>query len=302
MSSSWLEFITYRGSSCSLGILFVDWSCLSCNFDVVNQCAIFLSCLLSEICLKHLIYSHRFGSARAVNRRYIGDCVPVKMRLKASAAFVSASALGMASGPALAGLLTFNIKIFGLTFDSNTLPGWIMVIGWLVYLFLLLIGFKEPSHLQPPLRSTSSKKKRSVEGMLAFRTFVFGAYNAYYSHYRQGLKRNSWIVQVIAWIDLDLLSKQNRAFWTPYYRLVPQPKIPKATMSLLANLHPPLGKHTNFWLFQWRYSSILAWYFWTTILVHRFLEFVIGQTDWYSCFTWFKRQHFGPTEYGYFLV
>ncbi|PWZ44573.1 hypothetical protein Zm00014a_021804 [Zea mays] len=36
------------------------------------------------------------GSARAVNRRYISDCVPLKMRLQASAGFVSASALGMA--------------------------------------------------------------------------------------------------------------------------------------------------------------------------------------------------------------
>uniref|UniRef100_A0A0D9VJH5 SPX domain-containing protein n=1 Tax=Leersia perrieri TaxID=77586 RepID=A0A0D9VJH5_9ORYZ len=43
------------------------------------------------------------GSARAVNRRYISDCVPLKTRLKASAGFVSASALGMACGPALAG-------------------------------------------------------------------------------------------------------------------------------------------------------------------------------------------------------
>ncbi|VAI59476.1 unnamed protein product [Triticum turgidum subsp. durum] len=42
------------------------------------------------------------GSARAVNRRYISDCVPLKIRLKASAGFVSASALGMACGPALA--------------------------------------------------------------------------------------------------------------------------------------------------------------------------------------------------------
>uniref|UniRef100_A0A0D3F8V4 SPX domain-containing protein n=1 Tax=Oryza barthii TaxID=65489 RepID=A0A0D3F8V4_9ORYZ len=42
------------------------------------------------------------GSARAVNRRYISDCVPLKTRLQASAGFVSASALGMACGPALA--------------------------------------------------------------------------------------------------------------------------------------------------------------------------------------------------------
>ncbi|XP_042057119.1 SPX domain-containing membrane protein At4g22990-like isoform X2 [Salvia splendens] len=50
------------------------------------------------------------GSARAVNRRYISDCVPLKIRMQASAAFVSASALGMACGPALAGLLQMNCK------------------------------------------------------------------------------------------------------------------------------------------------------------------------------------------------
>ncbi|GFQ04312.1 spx domain-containing membrane protein at4g22990 [Phtheirospermum japonicum] len=44
-----------------------------------------------------------FGSARAVNRRYISDCVPLKIRMQASAGFVSASALGMACGPPLAG-------------------------------------------------------------------------------------------------------------------------------------------------------------------------------------------------------
>jgi MFS family permease len=45
----------------------------------------------------------RLGGARAINRRYISDHVPVKELTSASAAFVSASALGMAAGPALAG-------------------------------------------------------------------------------------------------------------------------------------------------------------------------------------------------------
>ncbi|WOL17406.1 hypothetical protein Cni_G26198 [Canna indica] len=48
------------------------------------------------------------GSARVVNRRYISDCVPLKICMQASAGFVSASALGMACGPALAGLLQTN--------------------------------------------------------------------------------------------------------------------------------------------------------------------------------------------------
>ncbi|KAK1304163.1 hypothetical protein QJS10_CPB11g00602 [Acorus calamus] len=84
------------------------------------------------------------GSARAVNRRYISDCVPLKIRMQASAAFVSASALGMACGPALAGLLQTNFKIYALTFNQVTLPGWVMSLAWLVYLLWVWISFKEP--------------------------------------------------------------------------------------------------------------------------------------------------------------
>ncbi|KAL5565489.1 hypothetical protein UlMin_028653 [Ulmus minor] len=85
------------------------------------------------------------GSARAVNRRYISDCVPLKLRMQASAGFVSASALGMACGPALACLFQTNFKIFNLTFNEDTLPGWIMAVAWLFYLLWLCISFKEPS-------------------------------------------------------------------------------------------------------------------------------------------------------------
>ncbi|KAI3914259.1 hypothetical protein MKW92_007358 [Papaver armeniacum] len=85
-----------------------------------------------------------FGSARAVNRRYISDCVPLKIRMQASAGFVSASALGMACGPALAGLLQTNFKIYRITFNANTLPGWVMALAWLVYLVWLWLSFKEP--------------------------------------------------------------------------------------------------------------------------------------------------------------
>lgn len=85
------------------------------------------------------------GSARAVNRRYISDCVPLKMRMKASAGFVTASALGMACGPALSCLLQSNFKIFMITFNEDTLPGWVMALAWLIYLLWLWISFKEPS-------------------------------------------------------------------------------------------------------------------------------------------------------------
>lgn len=64
--------------------------------------------------------------------------------MQASAGFVSASALGMACGPALAGLLQINFKISSVTFNQATLPGWLMAIGWLIYLVWLWISFKEP--------------------------------------------------------------------------------------------------------------------------------------------------------------
>lgn len=85
------------------------------------------------------------GSARAVNRRYISDCVPLKIRMQASAGFVSASALGMACGPALAGMLQFKFKFYKLTIDQNTSPGWIMAFAWLFYLVWLWFSFREPA-------------------------------------------------------------------------------------------------------------------------------------------------------------
>ena len=93
-------------------------------------------------CCISIIFS--LGSARAVNRRYISDCVPLKIRMQASAGFVSASALGMACGPALAGLLQTKFKLFNLTFNQDTLPGWVMAVAWLLYLVWLWIAFNEP--------------------------------------------------------------------------------------------------------------------------------------------------------------
>lgn len=86
------------------------------------------------------------GSARAVNRRYISDYVPHKLRMKASAGFVSASALGMACGPALACLFQTDFKVFNLTFNEQTLPGWFMAASWFLYLLWLWIAFKDPLH------------------------------------------------------------------------------------------------------------------------------------------------------------
>jgi hypothetical protein len=64
--------------------------------------------------------------------------------MQASAAFVSASALGMACGPAIAGLLQVNFKLYSFTINQETLPGWVMAFGWFVYLIWLWISFEEP--------------------------------------------------------------------------------------------------------------------------------------------------------------
>jgi hypothetical protein len=68
--------------------------------------------------------------------------------LQASAAFVSASALGMAAGPAMAGLMTsLNIHVPFLpgrpiVVNDVTAPGWIMTIWWLLFLVGVMVFFK----------------------------------------------------------------------------------------------------------------------------------------------------------------
>ena len=113
----------------------------------------------------------RLGSARAVNRRYISDCVPLKLRLKASAGFVSASALGMACGPALACLFQTNFKIYKLTFNQDTLPGWVMALSWLVYLLWLWVSFREP-----PRENNKLSPQESYTGLSTKLNFLFIAY------------------------------------------------------------------------------------------------------------------------------
>jgi hypothetical protein len=108
-----------------------------------------------------MIGDTRLGSARAVNRRYISDWVPLRTRLKASAGFVSASALGMAVGPALAAVFEVDVKLLGLTFNANTLPGWFMAAAWLLYTIWLLIAFKEPKRMPVGAANTANNSTTS---------------------------------------------------------------------------------------------------------------------------------------------
>ncbi|CAM0952518.1 unnamed protein product [Alopecurus aequalis] len=112
------------------------------------------------------------GSARAVNRRYISDCVPPRIRMQASAAFVSASALGMACGPAIAGLLQVNFKLYAFTINQETLPGWVMAFSWLAYLIWLWFTFEEPvlgdtdEEVHPQRSSSGSSSTRHLKHLL----------------------------------------------------------------------------------------------------------------------------------------
>uniref|UniRef100_A0A0D6QSK8 SPX domain-containing protein n=1 Tax=Araucaria cunninghamii TaxID=56994 RepID=A0A0D6QSK8_ARACU len=103
------------------------------------------------------------GSARAVNRRYISDCVPGSKRLQSSAYFVIASALGMSCGPGLAGLLQFKASVIGLSLNQNTLPGWVMSALWIFYLLWLWVSFKEPLHMDDGTYSGKSGGNGSVQ-------------------------------------------------------------------------------------------------------------------------------------------
>ncbi|KAH8940061.1 hypothetical protein BDL97_15G068500 [Sphagnum fallax] len=104
------------------------------------------------------------GGARAINRRYISDHVPVKQLTSASAAFVSASALGMAAGPALAGFFNnIDFQIFGAPVNFVTAPGWLMGVAWGLYFILILLFFKEPNrdHVIPDSKQGSKSKHSS---------------------------------------------------------------------------------------------------------------------------------------------
>ncbi|KAG2609133.1 SPX domain-containing membrane protein OsI_21475 isoform X1 [Panicum virgatum] len=132
--SAWSNKSYFKPLIFSSIVLFLGNVCYAIAYDMKSLTVLIIGRLLCGM-----------GSARAVNRRYISDCVPARIRMQASAGFVSASALGMACGPALAGLLQWKFKIYMITFNQATLPGWVMAVAWLLYLVWLSISFKEPN-------------------------------------------------------------------------------------------------------------------------------------------------------------
>lgn len=97
----------------------------------------------------HLILLGRtlngFGSARSINRRFIADTFSKRNRTAASAAFVTAGALGMACGPALAALLSqLTYPLESVLWSVETAPGWIMMCMWAPFIIALVVLFEEP--------------------------------------------------------------------------------------------------------------------------------------------------------------
>eukprot|EP00127_Corallochytrium_limacisporum_P007340 Clim_evm27s247 gene=Clim_evmTU27s247 len=90
-----------------------------------------------------------FGGARAVNRRFITDEVPLRARVKACSQFVTASALGVSVGPLVAAVLGYmpDFEVLGVSFDKATAPGWFMALMWLCYGLTTSILFNEPKHM-----------------------------------------------------------------------------------------------------------------------------------------------------------
>lgn len=101
------------------------------------------------------------GCARAINRRYIMHEVPPSKIRNFSAAFVSASALGMTVGPALASALVYvKFTVTGVEVNYCTASGWLLGIAWSLYLVLIFLFFKEPNKAHH-LESVKSNGKSS---------------------------------------------------------------------------------------------------------------------------------------------
>lgn len=101
------------------------------------------------------------GCARAINRRYIMHNVPLSKIQKFSAAFVSASALGMTVGPAMASVLDYaNFEVWGVVVNYCTAPGWVVGFAWSLYLIVVLLFFKEPK--KPPSKDAESKRSKEA--------------------------------------------------------------------------------------------------------------------------------------------
>ena len=135
-SYSYKRALIFASSCCAIGNLIYAFA-LPCNS-------------LTMVLLGRLMTG--FGSARAINRRYIADYYNIEQRTAGMADFVSASAAGMAVGPGLAALLSFVAPTgksnAGRIWTVETSPGYVMFILWVIYLCGNILFFEEPDRMQ----------------------------------------------------------------------------------------------------------------------------------------------------------
>ncbi|GLE01159.1 hypothetical protein PINS_up009989 [Pythium insidiosum] len=115
-----------------------------------------------------------FGGARAPSTDATSPTTTrARKRTQASAMFVTASALGMAAGPALAAALDYapDFAVMGVQVTTETAPGYLMFVFWLVYLVATLVWFEEPERqpasdrLYPYLEHRQSLIRASATSM-----------------------------------------------------------------------------------------------------------------------------------------
>lgn len=116
------------------------------------------------------------GTAEAVNRRYIADVIPPSERTGASVAFVTASALGMSAGPALAAVLfPIDFQVGRFPIINSTAPAWLMVILWAVFLVIMALCFREPTHRHRNTKSELLHNHKTGKKEIAPESFATSA-------------------------------------------------------------------------------------------------------------------------------
>jgi len=118
-----------------------------------------------------------FGSARSINRRYVADSYSIAERTAASAAFVTATALGMATGPALASVLhVASDQSSSVFWQPENAPGWFMFTAWVIYLVCLIWKFEDPPRPKSHKAETDSHDKQT-QGTKEERRSLLGSNN-----------------------------------------------------------------------------------------------------------------------------
>jgi nitrate/nitrite transporter NarK len=131
--------------------------------DIIYALALPLGGSLKLVMLGRLVSG--FGSARALNRRYIADTFPPRERTAASAAFVTAGALGTSVGPAFAAALYLVVPETSTSpyWQAENAPCWVMSVVWFIYLATLLYFFDDPR--RPNIQKRKSRSKIELTGL-----------------------------------------------------------------------------------------------------------------------------------------